>query len=61
MTPNQDKYDKHKSEIFEYEDFGRPTLFIASILTVIVAVVVLILFAVMVANGAVAISEALNG
>lgn len=58
--PYKDKHELYKPEVFEYEDFGTPTMYIAAIATVVVMLVVIVLFAMIVAGGAVAISEVIR-
>lgn len=58
--PYKDKHELYKPEVFEYEDFGSPTMYIIAILTVIGMLAVIVLFAMIVAGGAVAISEVIK-
>lgn len=53
--PCKDKHLEYKPEVFEYEDFGTPTMYLAAIATVIGMIAIIILFAMIVAGGAVAI------
>ena len=58
--PYKDKHELYKPEVFEYEDFGTPAMYIAAILTVVGMLAIIVLFAMIVASGAVAISEAIR-
>lgn len=63
-TPNQDKKDKkdkHKSEIFEYEDFGGPSLYLWAIGAVILGLIVISVAAVALVGVAAAVAGGLNG
>ena len=53
--PYKDKHELYKPEVFEYEDFGTPVMYLASIATIIGAIALVILLAVVIASGAVAI------
>lgn len=57
----EDKYKQYKSEVFEYEDFGRPSMYLWSILTVFIGIGLAILFAMVVASGFIAAAGAVNG
>lgn len=60
-TPNQDKYRQEHPEAFEYIDFGGPSLYLWAAVVVIVALIAFVLFAMIVASGALAVSEVVNG
>ena len=53
--PYKDKHELYKPEVFEYEDFGTPTMYLAAIATVLGMLAIIILFAMIVAGGTVAI------
>lgn len=59
--PNQDKYHKNKPEVFEYEDFGTPSLYLWTAVVVAIMIAIVVVFGLIVAGGAVAISGAING
>lgn len=59
--PSQDKYRKNKPEVFEYEDFGTPSLYLWTIVIVAIMIALAVLFGLIVAGGAVAISGVING
>lgn len=61
ITPNQDKYNKMDLELFEFEDFGGPSLVLWSIIIVVLMLILVASFAMLVATGAIAISEVING
>lgn len=50
-----------KRDPFEYEDFGTPSMYLWSVITVLSSIGVVILFALLIAGGVIAISGALNG
>ena len=56
----EDKYKQYKREVFEYEDFGTPSMYLWAILTVVAMIGLVILFAMVVASGFVAVG-AVNG
>ena len=57
----EDKYKKNYKEVFEYEDYGTPTMYLAAIGTVVIALALAVLFAMIVAGGFVAVGSAING
>lgn len=55
----KDKHKIYKPNAFEYEDYGSPAMYFGSILTVLFAIGLAILFAMVVASGFIYIGSTL--